>query len=558
MKRNFITTLFLIFLLFSLTAVGALATEDSAEPEIMTDESLYVISNNVSYKDSVYILYAVNTGGYEPAELEMLFWKEMPSSLSDKAFYTDTTSAEYAPENSNVYFKSTFTSFGVAAKNATDYLYSALHVKGTSIYGPLTRYSVLQYIYERQINPSSTEKQHRVYEAMLEYTESTQELFSHNTENIPSNLYYISVDGGIINDGFNTGTYSSDASVTISASDTDSFGMWIDENGLAVSYEPSFSVNGLDRHKQYTAVSSYRISVVGGSIDRESGLYTYGELVTVAAAPTKTEGGETLYFAGWNNSDGETVSRSAIASFTVTGSEIYTASYILGSNADAFGFIGYDDGKSAPKLSGSPTSVTSVSTYTDNVIKGKECSAHDGYSLSYYSEKQESTEKPTYVNHTFTNIDNSDVVRLSLDIYINSRDINWNGQEFGDGYNNRRDDFFTANGVTTMYELFVSANEVILFSVKLDAVFESDAVVGYKIPGTDTVLSLDTAYTLTFELCDGICNLYADDNYIASIAQSNTGTNISGAQLCLSVKLPETTKGYIFLDNITYIGYANK
>ena len=556
MKRNIPTALALILFICAFITIGSAALANTQESEIEVNPSLISTNQNVSYKDSVYILYAVDTAGYEPKELEMLFWKEKPSSLTDTPFYTDSTSAEYAPENSTVYFASTFTSFGIAAKDAPDYVYSALHVKGTNIYGSLTRYSVLQYIYERQINPKSTEKQHRVYDAVLEYTESTQELFSHDTENTPSSLYYVSVNGGLISDGFDSGTYKAGTKLTITASDTEGFSMWVDENGITVSSEPSFSLSVESAHKQYTAVSAYTVSAVGGSVDRESGLYTYGESVTVTAAPTKTIDGSTLYFESWINSAGETVSRLATQSFTVTKDETYTASYIT--DNDSLTAFKYENKESAPKLSSSPSSAISASSYTDYAQRSNECQAIDGYSIKYYSEKQDTSDAATYLNHIFTSIENADAVRLSLDICIDGRDINFDGQSFGDGNLNQTEDFFTVTGITKLYEIIVSADGTSVFSVTVDAVIESGTVIGYKIMNSDTVLYLDSLYTLTFEMGTDVCNLYIGDSYIASIAETNTEIGLKSSELYLSVKLCESTKGNIFLDNITYIGYKTE
>jgi len=221
--------------------------------------SIEIVSKNVSYSDSLYILYAVANQGFERTEypVRMLFWME------EQDAYT-IENAQYIKSQNGIETVlaqdcAIFYSDGIAAKEMTDVIYCRAYaeVDGVTVYSDLEKYSVLDYVYDRRENFELSQYQAEIYTTMLDYGAAAQKLFGYHTErlaNVP--FYTVTVENGTLADGSTSGRYAENSTVTITANPAKedyAFLAWVDETGTTVSDSMTAEVKLTASHT-YTAV----------------------------------------------------------------------------------------------------------------------------------------------------------------------------------------------------------------------------------------------------------------------------------------------------------------
>jgi len=244
---------------FNLTGIYAEANS-SDEPLLTGEPSMTFESFNVSYSNSVYILYAVSNEGFDRKEypIKMLFWTQTQDE------YT-LENAEYYTENkgkANVNGKSclVFYSDGLAAKEMTTDVYSraCVEIDGKTYYSEVIKFSVLEYVLSMQEKGNLPSNLKKLYTQLLEYGAAAQNNFGHNTHRPANGKYYnITVNGGTLPDGFTSGRYQNKDKVVITANEPEEgmrFSHWIDERGIIVSYRKSFEITVGTQSKAYTAI----------------------------------------------------------------------------------------------------------------------------------------------------------------------------------------------------------------------------------------------------------------------------------------------------------------
>ena len=199
------------------------ATDNASEP------TLKIEGGNLSFEDSVFILYAVSHEGIAAEDVRLYFWNEPQSG--DDAYAYDTADYSFAPYQQNVTVAGkscvTFRNNTLRAKNMTDYVYARAYaeVDGVGYYSQVSKYSILQYAYNqlgKTAAGSSKQTLKDMLTAMLEYGAMSQIHFTYKTDRLANADYYqIKVDGGLLPDGFNKGLYLAGEKVTITAPETD-------------------------------------------------------------------------------------------------------------------------------------------------------------------------------------------------------------------------------------------------------------------------------------------------------------------------------------------------
>jgi len=244
---------------FNLTGIYAEANS-SDEPLLTGEPSMTFESFNVSYSNSVYILYAVSNEGFDRKEypIKMLFWTQTQDE------YT-LENAEYYTENkgkANVNGKSclVFYSDGLAAKEMTTDVYSraCVEIDGKTYYSEVIKFSVLEYVLSMQEKGNLPSNLKKLYTQLLEYGAAAQNNFGHNTHRPANGKYYnITVNGGTLPDGFTSGRYQNKDKVVITANEPEEgmrFSHWIDEDGIIVSFDKEMEITVGEKSKEYTAV----------------------------------------------------------------------------------------------------------------------------------------------------------------------------------------------------------------------------------------------------------------------------------------------------------------
>jgi len=222
--------------------------------------TLTVQSQNLSYSDSVYMLYAVSHTGFdrETNEIEMLFW-----STPQKEYLLGTE--EYRVSNSG---KATvkgedclvFYSDGIAAKKMTDEIYAraAVTVSGTTYYSDVVRISVLEYVALMREKGNLDPALDSLFDQMLDYGAAAQEAFGYKTDRPANGTFYrVSAVGGTLENGFDTGLVLDGKTATLTAPATSNaqyFSHWADESGNSISEEESVTVTVAGKNATYTAI----------------------------------------------------------------------------------------------------------------------------------------------------------------------------------------------------------------------------------------------------------------------------------------------------------------
>ena len=225
------------FSLFAITIVPTATAEQTQSNEI----SLNIEAKNLSYSDSVYIIYAVSQQGFDKNvnTVKMLFWEETQNEyiLGTEKYQVESRTLETVNDKTCIVYYSN----GLAAKEMTDDIYARAFVEidGTVYYSDVTKFSVLEYVYQMHEKRALTEKQVNLFDSMLNYGAAAQILFDYNLDRLANETYYkLEVENGTLADGFAYGRYTAEESVTIIANAPATgyeFSGWQDLNGDIIS-----------------------------------------------------------------------------------------------------------------------------------------------------------------------------------------------------------------------------------------------------------------------------------------------------------------------------------
>ena len=243
MKNKLLAILFAsLFAVCALLGVSLINRNEKATAAT-AEVTLKIQSNNLSYADSVYLLYAVSGEGvdYTVDTVKMLFWESAKPTQEEYLLGTES----YAAENSG---RATvggkdclvFYSKGIAAKEMTDEIYARAYVEvgGVGYYSELKKCSVLEYVYGMREKGGLTSAQTKAFDAMLAYGAAMQTLLGYHTDRLATATYYqISVVNGTLFDGTTAGRYLLNEKVTLTPSpapEGKKFVGWVDGLGDSV------------------------------------------------------------------------------------------------------------------------------------------------------------------------------------------------------------------------------------------------------------------------------------------------------------------------------------
>lgn len=263
-KNKLLVLIFTFVILFcGVMGVGIFGKDKSSNAkadEIMGTPTITIESNNVSYADSIYILYAVSHDGFDRTshEIKMLFWEELQEEYvigSESYFATSKATATVNGKDCLIFY-----SRGIAAKEMTKDVYARLYVEinGEVYYSEVSKFSVLEYVYTMRENGDLTETRQNLFDSMLDYGAAAQEIFSWTTDRLANDTYYeIKVINGKASDGFRCGRYKQGDKITIKADDAPSgeeFYCWKDKDGNIVGESEEIEIEVGSEKNEYTAV----------------------------------------------------------------------------------------------------------------------------------------------------------------------------------------------------------------------------------------------------------------------------------------------------------------
>lgn len=247
MKKKLLILAVAILCLSCFFVISMSATEESTP-------TLEVTYTNLSFKDTVYIKYAVAAENVTPEDVRMYVFTEPQSNYKDTSKAT-VLLPQYLDEiEGEEYIIFDYTN--LSAKQMTDvvYAYAAVEVDGTTYYSNLRKYSILRYAFDMRTNPEATDDLNTMLADMLTYGNSAQKYFDYKA-NRPANgdWYDIRVVGGTHADGFAYGLHMAGDELTLIPAEAPAdkvFSHW--EN---VAGEPqTLPITAPAQNEAYTAV----------------------------------------------------------------------------------------------------------------------------------------------------------------------------------------------------------------------------------------------------------------------------------------------------------------
>jgi hypothetical protein len=247
-------------ILMLLGAVAIMTVIAGAEE---TQPALRVAYCNLSYKDNVYIKYAVkadNVADFD--DVKLLIWIN-PQSEYVLGTQSDVLEPLYT-EKINGVDHIIYDYTKLAARQMTDVVYAraCVEVDGEVYYSPLNKYSVLQYAYNmlgKTAAGSNNAKLKQLLTDMLTYGASAQNYAGYQTDRLATmEFYQVVLKGGALDDTCKHGLYLPGDQIVLHAPATDgtggTFAYWTDINGSRVTLNSKNELTVGDVNNAYTPV----------------------------------------------------------------------------------------------------------------------------------------------------------------------------------------------------------------------------------------------------------------------------------------------------------------
>ena len=244
MKKRILSLVLTVALLFGVMCTLGVTAAETTTPE------LNIAATNLSFKDTVYIKYAVPVSEYD---VKLLIW----TAPADE--YTLATADDEITKYNTVDLEGhfTFNYTKLAAKQMTDVVYARAYanIDGVDTYGDVVKYSILQYAYNMLNKDGTAESLKDLLNDMLAYGAAAQIYFDHNADRLATDAWFkVTVADGCTVDGFKCGLYLAGDTVTLAAPEFDENGFpfsgWKNGAGIVVGETATceITVTGVDTY----------------------------------------------------------------------------------------------------------------------------------------------------------------------------------------------------------------------------------------------------------------------------------------------------------------------
>ena len=261
-----------------------MSAEESDEPSLIP--TLEIGYKNLSYSDSVYVLFAVGYENFDPDlyEIKMLFWRESRDDgylYGSEDYYSSVRTETTIGETSYKVFYSK----GIPAKNLIDNIYcrACVVIDGNVYYSTVLKYCPITYPRNVLLDETASEINKNLASSLLAYSAAAQIKFDHMTDDLATDTHYqVLIDRGVLDDGFPYGLYKSGTELNVTAviPEGETFAKWIDGNGTTLGVTPELT---------FTVTSDMTLRAVYAS-EPESCDHVFGSWIEAADA-TCTEDG---------------------------------------------------------------------------------------------------------------------------------------------------------------------------------------------------------------------------------------------------------------------------
>ena len=182
--------------------------------------SVKINARNVSYGETVKILFAVDDTKAGENEVEVIYYLEDPTVNPDAQGYLGVeydkgyTDKKGTEDTSDDVKYPAFYTAGFPAKHIGDAVYARAHIVGTEIYSDVERYSVVEYLLERLYLERAEGDKRGLYLSLLEYGTYAQKVVLNgnadkedDVENFIDELVLVAIPGGTLDGKYAQGTY---------------------------------------------------------------------------------------------------------------------------------------------------------------------------------------------------------------------------------------------------------------------------------------------------------------------------------------------------------------
>ena len=190
MKNKKLFQILTLVLSLAVLTVGLCFAASAAD-----EPSVSINARNVSYGDTVKILFAVDDTNADGNEIEVIYYLEDPIAnpaaqgyvgVEYEEGYTDKMGTE-DDTSDDVNYPAFFTA-GFPAKNIGDKVYARAHIVGTEIYSDVERYSVVEYLLERLYIDGAEGDKKTLYEDLLSYGASAQKVIYNDNDDLTDDV----------------------------------------------------------------------------------------------------------------------------------------------------------------------------------------------------------------------------------------------------------------------------------------------------------------------------------------------------------------------------------
>jgi len=223
MKKTFRLTLAVLALALIICSVFAISTFAEGEKTVTIE------GYNLSYGSNIKIMYAVTSSTLAEGEkLVLNVYDGYPGAEGTTAY---TVTDYEISEDEAVAGASVFFSPGIPLKNMTMTVFaqaSIVDAEGNVVASSdMTKYSVLEYILERQIkyNAETTAAQKKFYHDLYEVGESAQQVLNYNTSSSVYDYFFLTATDGTYQ-GFTQGTVKANELVSLTYTGTEEIVGW--------------------------------------------------------------------------------------------------------------------------------------------------------------------------------------------------------------------------------------------------------------------------------------------------------------------------------------------
>ena len=203
-----------------LLAIPFTASANTAEPQLKIEAA------NLSFVDSISILYAVSGENVDMTSVQLLIWTEPKSSVDEyvkgsESHVLDSVRTESIGGKDCIVFDCD----KLGAHQMTEAVYARAYAEkdGEAIYSDLSKYSVIRYAHNK-LGYTGTATENELLKttllSLLDYGAAVQLFADYKTDCLPNERFYkVSVDGGKLADGTTDGLYKEGDKVSVISAD---------------------------------------------------------------------------------------------------------------------------------------------------------------------------------------------------------------------------------------------------------------------------------------------------------------------------------------------------